>query len=166
MGIMLRDRRHLRLVIWALAFTLMSCATSGGNLEVGMRPDQAIAAMGQPDLKDTVPDPRGSGAGVLRYAWVARGKVATFGPDDRLAQVADLPAGTSAPNSSPASANTGGAAADSASAPIQNSFDPIQTPLNYLFYPLKFALTWAGAGINCVAEGSCHRPEVKPPDAG
>ncbi len=163
---MLRDRRNLRFVIWALAFTLISCATSGGSLEVGMRPDQAIAAMGQPDLKDTVADPGGSSAGVLRYAWVARGKVATFGPDDRLAQVADLPAGTSAANSNPASANATGAAADSGSAPIQSSFDPIQTPLNYLFYPLKFALTWAGAGINCVAEGNCHRPEVKAPDAG
>ena len=163
---MLPDRRYLRFAIWALAFTLMSCATSGGSLEVGMRPDQAIAAMGQPDLKDTVSDPRGSGAGVLRYAWVARGKVATFGPDDRLAQIADLPAGTNAANPNPASASTTGAAADSAPAPIPSSFDPIQTPLNYLFYPLKFALTWAGAGINCVAEGSCHRPEVKPPDAG
>src|SRR5208282_6435820 len=120
---MLRDRRQVRFVIWALAFTLMSCATSSGSLEVGMRPDQAIAAMGQPDLKDTVPDPGGSGAGVLRYAWVARGKVATFGPDDRLAQVAGLPAGTSAANSNPASANATEAAADSASAPIQSSFD-------------------------------------------
>ena len=161
---MLRDRRHLRFVICALAFTLMSCAASGGSLEVGMRPDQAIAAMGQPDLKDTVADPGGSRAGVLRYAWIAQGKVAIFGPDDHLAQVADLPAGASAPN--PASANGTGAATDSGSAPIQSSFDPIQTPLNYLFYPLKFALTWAGAGINCVAEGSCHRPEVKAPDAG
>src|ERR1700674_5725884 len=144
MRIMLQDRGHQRFVLWALAFSLMSCASLSGNLEVGMRPDQAIAAMGQPDLKDTVPDPHGSGAGVLRYAWVARGKVATFGPDDRLAQVGDLPADTSP--ATPASADSTGAAADSASAPIQSSFDPIQTPLNYLFYPLKFALSWAGAG--------------------
>ncbi len=163
---MLRNRRHPGFALWALAFTLMSCAASGGNLKVGMTPDQAIAVMGQPDLKDTVPDPRGNGAGVLRYAWVAQGKVATFGADDRLAQVADLPAGSSAANSNAAPANTAGAAEVPESAPMQSSFDPIQTPLNYLFYPLKFGLTWVGAGINCVAEGSCHRPEVKPPDAG
>ena len=122
--------------------------------------------MGQPDLKDTVPDPRGSGAGVLRYAWVASAKVATFGPDDRVAQVSDLPAPTSVANSNAVAANSAGTAEVAGPPPAASAFDPIQTPLNYLFYPLKFALTWAGAGINCVAEGRCHRPELKPPDEG
>lgn len=168
---MRRSVSHLRFVPWALALMLISCAASGGKVEIGMTPDQAVSAMGQPDLKDTVPDPRGSGAGVLRYVWVASAKVATFGPDDRVAQVSDLPAATGIASSNAAGANSGGTAEvagspEAAAAPGPSTFDPIQTPLNYLFYPLKFALTWVGAGINCVAEGSCHRPEVQPPDAG
>ena len=162
---------HLRFVPWALALTLISCAASGGKVEIGMTADQAVSAMGQPDLKDTVPDPRGSGTGVLRYAWVASAKVATFGPDDRVAQVSDLPAPTGVASANAAAGNSAGTtevagSPEAAAAPPPSTFDPIETPLDYLFYPLKFALTWVGAGINCVAEGSCHRPEVKPPDAG
>jgi hypothetical protein len=157
-------RLFLRLAGFAmLTMVLISCATSSSSVETGMTPDEAVRAMGQPDLKDSVADPRGSGASVLRYAWVSQGKVATFGPDNRVAKVGDLPTGAVA-NSAPA--NSVAVAEASTPPPIATSFDPIQTPLNYIFYPLKFGLTWLGAGINCVAEGNCRQPEVKPPDAG
>ena len=148
---------HLSQILAALAFILCSCATTR-ELKSGMTADQAIDAMGQPDLKDTVADPHGSGADVLRYAWVGQHKVATFGPDGRVASVGDLPTAGSAGNTKIAEAEI----TPAPSAP----FDPIQTPLNYLFYPLKVGFTWVGAGINCVAEGECRRPVMKSPDAG
>jgi hypothetical protein len=157
-------RSLLRLIGFAmLTISLMSCATSSNRVETGMTPDEAVRAMGHPDLKDSVADPHGSGATVLRYAWISQAKVATFGPDNRVAQVGDLPTGAVA---SSAPTNSGAPAEASTPAPIAPSFDPIQTPLNYLFYPLKLGFTWLGAGVNCVAEGNCRRPEIKPPDAG
>ncbi len=159
----------VRAGLLGFAFAVLSCAAaSTGRLETGMTPDQAVQAMGQPDLKDAVPDPRGSGGTVVRYAWIGPGKLATFGADNRLAEIGDLPAGTAAPAAA-ALANTGAPAASAAAdstPPARASFDPIQTPLNYIFYPLNFGFTWLGAGVNCVAEGQCRKPEVKPPDAG
>ncbi len=143
------------LALAAIAAGLLSCAASGGTLESGMTPDQAIQAMGQPDLKDTVADPHGSGASVFRYAWVTRGKAATFGPDDRVAEVKDL---ATTPSTGTSTAST--------MPQVGAAFDPVETPLNYLFYPLKFSLAWIGTGLNCVAEGDCRRPQVKPPYAG
>lgn len=151
---MFSGRVFLRLGLGTVAVALLSCAASSENLKAGMTPDQAVQAMGQPDLKDTVLDPSGSGAKVLRYAWVDRGKAATFGPDGHLAEIKGLPSATAA------------ISATSTGPQFQPAFDPVQTPLNYLFYPLRFAFTWIGAGVNCVAEGDCRRPAVRPPDAG
>lgn len=143
------------LVLAAIAAGILSCAAGGGTLQLGMTPDQAVQAMGQPDLKDTVADPHARGASLLRYAWVARGKVATFGPDNRVTEVKDLAA---APSPSIAVASPP-AAPQVAATP----FDPVETPLNYLFYPLRFSLTWILAGVSCAAEGDCRRPQVRPP---
>jgi hypothetical protein len=148
--------RHFLLT--AIAAGLLSCAAGGGTLQLGMTPDQAVQAMGQPDLKDTVADPHAGGTSLMRYAWVTRGKVATFGPDNRVAGVKDLAASTN-----PSVAATSPPAVAQVNA---TPFDPIETPLNYLFYPIKFSLSWIGAGLNCATEGDCRRPEVRPPYAG
>lgn len=88
----------VRAGLLGFAFAVLSCAAaSTGRLETGMTPDQAVQAMGQPDLKDAVPDPRGSGGTVVRYAWIGPGKLATFGADNRLAEIGDLPAGPPLP---------------------------------------------------------------------
>jgi hypothetical protein len=153
-----------RIGLGVLLLAAFSCAATSGQLETGMTPDQAVHALGQPDLKDRIADPHGSGDSVLRYAWLSQGKVATFGPNDRLADISELPKGSAATPGPEIAAS--GTAAETAPAPAPVAFDPIQTPLNYLFYPLKFGLVWLGAGVNCVAEGQCRRPDVSSPDAG
>jgi hypothetical protein len=152
------NRLFRHLVLAAIAASLLSCAASGGTLQLGMTPDQAVQAMGQPDLEDTVADPHAGNTPLMRYAWVTRGKVATFGPDNRVTEVKDLAA---APGPSIAAASTP-AAPQVAATP----FDPVETPLNYLFYPIRFSLAWIGAGLNCAAEGDCRRPQVRPPYEG
>ncbi len=139
-----------------------------------MTPDEAVAALGQPDLKDRVVDPRHHGVELMRFVWLDTGKVAMFGPNNQLSQVESIaPA-----NPQPAgAANGGGASGASASgAPAvetpqevqrevrpQQPFDPIETPFNYLFYPVKAAFFYLGAGLNCVSGGGCAAPELPSP---
>ena len=130
------------------AIVLASCASSSANLQTGMTPDQAISAMGNPDLKDSVPDPDHSGATLLRYTWVDVGKAATFGPDNRLAKVEQVEGATEA------SRQQQGA-----------GFDPIATPVSYFFYPVRAAFIYLGAGLNCALEGQCQKPRLPSPAA-
>ncbi|MFZ0889508.1 MAG: hypothetical protein WA005_13725 [Candidatus Binataceae bacterium] len=137
-----------RAIVAAIALGVVSCAAASKNLEPGMTQDQAVQAMGQPDLKDFVPGPS-SGAKLSRYTWLTPGKAATFGPDNHIVSIENV--STAAPESPQTT---------------RAAFDPIGTPLNYVFYPLTFGFAWLGAGINCVAEGDCQRPQVPPPGAG
>ena len=69
----------------AMLLLLAGCAAQsggGGNLKVGMTTDQAVEAMGQPDLKDNVADPNHTGPAMLRYTWLNTGEAALFGPLD------------------------------------------------------------------------------------
>ena len=55
-----------RVWLGALVLTMVGCSMmqKSGSLQAGMSSDQAVEAMGQPDLKDDVPDPNHSGATV------------------------------------------------------------------------------------------------------
>src|SRR5271167_2789414 len=82
----------LTLVGFILALTTAACSTAGstaarGSLRTGMTSSEATAAMGPPDLRDTVADPNRSGATVGRYVWLDSGKVAIFGSDGRVASL-------------------------------------------------------------------------------
>jgi hypothetical protein len=146
------------ILILMLAFAAASCSTSAssGNsaLAAGMTADQATDAMGQPDLKDSVADPNHPGATVLRYVWLDSGQVAIFGANNRVASIQHI---------EPAEATK---AKIEASNQPPAAFDPINTPLNYAFYPIRAGLIYLGAGLNCVAGGGCHKPEVPSPDHG
>ena len=141
----------------ALIFTLSiaSCSTtsSNANLAAGMTPDQTVQAMGQPDLKDSVPDPNHSGATVLRYVWLDPGKVGVFGSDNRLASVQQIEPAEKAQTE--AELRQGKQEA--------RPFDPVETPLNYTFFPIKAAFIYLGAGLNCAAGGGCHKPKLPDP---
>jgi hypothetical protein len=54
----------------ALALLIVGCAAQSGNggaqLKAGMTADEAVAAMGQPDLKDSVPAPNNAGPAMTR----------------------------------------------------------------------------------------------------
>jgi hypothetical protein len=130
------------------AVVLASCASSSANLQTGMTPDQAISAMGNPDLKDSVPDPDHSGGTLLRYTWVDPGKAATFGPDNRLAKVEQVEG-----------------ASEASRQQQEHGFDPIATPINYFFYPVRAAFIYLGAGVNCALEGQCQKPRLPSPAA-
>ena len=52
-----------------------------------------------------------------------------------------------------------------ASGPPQR-FDPIETPLDYLFYPVKAATIYFGAGLTCATGGGCEKPPLPPPSDG
>jgi hypothetical protein len=119
-----------------------------------MTPDQAVQAMGPPDLKDSIPDPNHSGATVLRYAWVDSGRVAVFGPNDRVASVQQMETTQRVQEE----------AAVRAEPPRQ--FDPIATPLDYTFFPIKAAFIYIGAGLNCAAGGGCQKPKLPDPTHG
>lgn len=143
-------RNLVRVLAICIALALASCSAASGNgtLAVGMSPEQAIQAMGQPDLKDSVPDPNHSGATVLRYVWLDSGKVAIFNANERVATIQHMQttqqaqAQQAVPNAPPP------------------QFDPIATPLNYAFFPIKAAFMYLGAGLNCVAGGACHKPQL------
>ncbi|HKM99046.1 MAG TPA: hypothetical protein VJX23_00915 [Candidatus Binataceae bacterium] len=139
----------------ALIFALVaaSCSAAGSNSTVtsGMTPDQAVQAMGQPDLKDSIPDPNHSGGTVLRYVWLDSGKVAVFGSDNRVASIQPIEP-----------AQQVKAETEASNQPPQE-FDPIETPLNYTFFPVKAAFIYLGAGLNCVAGGGCHKPDLPSP---
>jgi len=139
----------------ALAFAIFACSAQnggGGSLQTGMTTDQAIAAMGQPDLKDQVPDPNHAGAQLYRYSWLSAGQAAVFSPDNHVASIQNIASSTST-------------AAQEAQAP-PSQFDPIATPLAYTFYPFRAAFIYLGAGLNCVAGGGCHRPQLPPASQG
>lgn len=132
-----------------LAIAIVACsAQSSGSLQTGMSSDQAVSAMGQPDLRDNVPDPNHSGATLQRYTWLNAGKAAVFSPEGRVASVQDVqPATTEATE------------AEAQQSP-PSEFDPIDTPLNYAFYPIRAALIYIGAGVNCLGGGGCRRPQL------
>lgn len=130
-----------------LAVAIAACATSSATLQTGMTPDQAIEAMGSPDLKDAVPDPQNNAGTLLRYTWVEAGKTATFGPNDRLATVQDIKPSEPAP----------------AQQQTATAFDPINTPINYVFFPVRAAFIYLGAGLNCAVEFECHKPKLPSP---
>jgi hypothetical protein len=143
--------------IGAMLILLAGCsAQSGGNggtLKVGMTTDQAVEAMGQPDLKDNVPAPNNNGPAMLRYTWLNAGEAAMFGPDMRVANIVNV---------GPAPSTV----AEAQQEQMRPPFDPIQTPLDYVFYPFKAAFTFIGAGLNCVGGGGCHTPQFPPVQPG
>ncbi len=138
-----------------LAFSLVACsAMQTKTLSPGMTPDQAVRAMGEPDLKDNIPDPNHSGASVLRFVWLDPGKAAIFGSDERVASIQNVESNTK----------------QHLEQQVQESgppqvFDPINTPLNYLFFPVKAATIYFGAGVNCIGGGGCQTPTLPPPSA-
>jgi hypothetical protein len=139
----------------ALALLIVGCAAQngGGSLKTGMTTDQAVEAMGQPDLKDNVPDPNHSASSVLRYTWLSPGQAAVFGPDLRVVSIMNV--GPS-PSTLTETAQQG---------QMQPAFDPIQTPFDYAFYPFRAAMIYIGAGLNCIGGNGCHSPQL-PPVAG
>ncbi len=144
------------ILIMTLALPSCSSISSNSALTTGMTPQQTIDAMGQPDLRDQIPDPARSGATVLRYVWLDSGKVAVFGANDRVASVQQI---------TPASAAVQRHEAAEAQTPPP-PFDPINTPLNYAFYPIKVGLMYIGAGINCIGGGDCRKPVLPSPSQG
>jgi P pilus assembly chaperone PapD len=137
-----------------LAFAAAACSTaSSGSLAVGMTPDQTVQAMGPPDLKDSISDPNHSGATVLRYAWVDQGKVAVFGPNDKVASVQQM---------EPTQKVQAQSEAEQRVTPPK-PFDPIQTPLDYAFYPFKAAVIYTAAGLNCATGALCQKPTLPNP---
>ncbi len=147
--------RIWRFGIGILALTMVACAAqSGGSLQTGMTSDQAVSAMGQPDLRDSVPDPNHSGATLQRYTWLSAGKAAVIGPGNRVASIQEVEPTT-----------TESAQVQEQQAP-PTEFDPINTPLNYAFYPFRAALIYLGAGVNCLGGGACRRPQLPPVNHG
>jgi hypothetical protein len=139
----------------ALAFAIFACSAQngGGALQTGMTNDQAVAAMGQPDLKDAVPDPNHAGAQLYRYSWLSAGQAGVFGPDNHLVSVQNITSSTVTP-------------AEEAAAQQPTYFDPIQTPLDYAFYPFRAAFVYIAAGLNCVGGAGCNRPKLPPVTQG
>ena len=122
----------------------------GGTLKVGMTTDQAVEAMGQPDLKDNVPDPNHSGPAMLRYTWLNAGEAAMFGADMRVTNIINV---------GPAPSTL---AEQREQEQMKPPFDPIQTPFDYAFYPFRAAFIYIGAGLNCIGGGGCHTPPLPP----
>jgi len=134
----------------ALMLTVVGCSMQnggGGSLQTGMTTDQAVEAMGQPDLKDSLPDPNHSGATMLRYTWLNAGEAAVFGPDMRVANILNV-------GSSPSTMQ------EVQQERIKPAFDPIETPLDYAFYPIRAAFTYLGAGLSCIGGNGCRSPQL------
>ena len=142
-----------RMLAFVAAFVMAACSSGSGTIETGMTPDQTVAALGHPDLTDSVADPAHSGGTVLRYTWVGVGKVATFSPNNRVAKIDNVQ-----PNSAPSEQ----AAASQASPP----FDPISTPVSYAFYPIRAMFIYLGAGLNCAVGTQCVMPTLPPVASG
>ena len=121
-----------------------------------MTPGQAVAAMGEPDLKDTITAPGKNGQAMLRYTWLGAGQSAIFGPDRRITEIQRL-----SPATTQASAET-----EPVGPPAPSNFDPIETPLDYAFYPLRVGAIYLGAGLNCLGGGACQKPRLPPPSNG
>src|ERR1039457_1591799 len=103
----------------ALALLIVGCAAQnggGGSLRTGMTTDQAVEAMGQPDLKDNVPDPNHTSSAMLRYTWLEPGEAAVLGPDMRVASIINV-------GSSPSTLSE-----TAQQQQMRPQFDPIQTP--------------------------------------
>ena len=85
-----------RAALGLLAFFVVGCSMAQQNktLSPGMTPDQAVQAMGAPDLQDNIADPNHSGGSVLRYVWLEPGKAAIFGADERVASIQNVEVGT------------------------------------------------------------------------
>ncbi len=143
-----------RFGIGILALAMVACATQSGSLQTGMTSDQAVSAMGQPDLRDSVPDPNHSGATLQRYTWLSAEKAAVIGSDNRIASIQEVEPTATTPEQ-----------AQEQQAPA-TEFDPINTPLNYAFYPFRAALIYLGAGVNCLGGGGCRRPQLPPVNHG
>ena len=141
-------------LLLVLAIASCSTASNHASLTTGMTADQTVQAMGPPDLKDSVPDPNHSGATVLRYVWLAPGKVAVFGSNDRVASIQQI--------ETPEKAQTEVQARNQP----PSTFDPIATPLNYTFFPIKAAFIYIGAGLNCAAGAGCQKPKLPNPSQG
>jgi hypothetical protein len=134
----------------AMILLLAGCASQnggGGSLKVGMSTDQAVEAMGQPDLKDNIADPNHTGPAMLRYTWLNAGEAAVFGPDMRVANIVNV-------GSSPSTL------AEAQQEQMRPAFDPIETPLDYAFYPFRAAFFYIGAGLNCIGGNGCHSPQL------
>ena len=137
----------------ALALLIVGCAAQnggGGSLRTGMTTDQAVEAMGQPDLKDNVPDPNHTSSAMLRYTWLEPGEAAVFGPDMRVASIINV-------GSSPSTLSE-----TAQQQQMRPQFDPIQTPFDYAFYPFRAAMVYIGAGLNCIGGNGCHAPQLPP----
>ena len=142
--------------ISAMLLLLAGCSAQsagGGTLKVGMSTDQAVEAMGQPDLKDNVADPNHTGPAMLRYTWLNAGEAALFGADMRVANIVNV---GPAPSS----------VAEAQQEQMKPPFDPIQTPFDYAFYPFRAAFVVIGAGLNCIGGGGCHAPQFPPVQPG
>lgn len=139
----------------ALALMIVGCAAQGGggggSLKTGMTADQAVEAMGQPDLKDNVPDPNHGGSSMTRYTWLNAGEAAVFGPDMRVTSVINV--GSSAPTLTEAVEQQ---------QQVKPAFDPIQTPFDYVFYPFRAAAVVIFSGLNCIGGNGCHSPRLPP----
>src|SRR5260221_2977466 len=113
--------------VGALIFLMAACSAQNGGgsggLKVGMTTDQAIEAMGKPDLTDSIPDPDHAGAPMLRYTWLNAGEAAAFGQNMRVANVVNV--GSSPETLQEAARQPGNG--------YQPAFDPIQTPFDYAF---------------------------------
>jgi hypothetical protein len=145
----------------ALALSAVGCSSvQSKSLGTGMTADQTVQAMGEPDLKDNIPDPNHSGASVQRYIWLDQGKAAIFGTDDRVASVQNVEATTNTKQQVEQQAH----AEQAAQAP--QPFDPIETPFNYIFFPAKAATIYFGAGLSCATGGGCEKPQLPPPSNG
>jgi hypothetical protein len=139
-----------RVCLGVLMLLMIGCSTvqqSGGSLQTGMSADQAVEAMGQPDLKDNVPDPNHSGATVLRYTWLSAGESAVFGSNMRVVSIENI-----GPSSSTLQ--------ETQTERIKPAFDPIETPLDYAFYPVRVAFTYIGAGLSCLSGSGCQAPRL------
>ena len=121
-----------------------------GSLQTGMTIDQAVEAMGKPDLTDSVPDPDHAGATMLRYTWLNAGEAAVFGPNMRVASIVNV---GSSPRTLTETAQR---------QQIRPSFDPIQTPFDYAFYPFRAAAVVIFTGLNCIGGNGCHSPTLPP----
>jgi hypothetical protein len=157
---MLADYCYKILFGMTLALVFAGCSSSSSNrgaaLAPGMTSEQAVQAMGQPDLQDVVKDPN-SGASAKRYVWLNSGKVALIGSDNKVSSLQQIEPGEKTQE-----------AVEEARTQDQEPrpFDPIATPLGYMFFPVRAGFTYLGAGLNCAAGGGCHKPKLPDPSNG
>ncbi|MGH7948798.1 MAG: hypothetical protein ACREQF_06215 [Candidatus Binataceae bacterium] len=148
-----------RVLVWCVAGGMLalfggSCSSSSdAALQTGMTADQAVASLGQPDLRDSLSNP----AGATRLVWLKSGKAAIVGSDNRIASIQDVASAAGAPAGSSADLER--------PPPVPRAFDPINTPLNYATYPFKVAVIYFATGLNCLAAGPCRIPVLPDPNS-